>query len=87
MDINALVSTFGFPIACAIVLGWFVYKIYNDSINGYKEREEKFYVELSRSREANCKFADIIASYTNKLDVIQIDVKDIREKIDKIDIQ
>ena len=32
-----LIPTLGFPIVCVLGLGWFIYKIYNDS---QKEKEE-----------------------------------------------
>lgn len=95
-SILELISNFGFPIACVIVLGIFVFKIYNDTKTENKEtiteiqvqskeREEKLYSFLEDTAAINAKFAEIIARYETKLDEIKQDVKDI--KTDIIDIK
>lgn len=87
-----LISTFGFPIACVIVLGFFVFKIYKDTTKekketitdiqtNSKEREDKLYSFLEDSAAINAKFAEIIARYETKLDEIKQDVKDIKTDI------
>lgn len=93
-----LISTFGFPIACVIVLGFFVYKIYNDTKNENKEtiveiqtkskeREDKLYSFLEDTAAINAKFAEIIARYETKLDEIKTDVKEIKTDIIEIKAQ
>lgn len=72
-----VISTVGFPIACVIGLGWFVYKIYNDMT----KREDKLYSELANCRAVNEKAIDTIAHYAEKLDVIQSDINDIKTDI------
>ena len=72
-----IVSTVGFPIACVIGLGWFIYKIYNDTT----KREDKLYDELANCRAVNEKAIDTIAHYAEKLDVIQSDINDIKTDI------
>ena len=81
MDITTLIQTFGFPIACVIACGWFIYKMYEDSQATAKEREEKLYTEISESRIINKQALDTIAQYASKLDVIQEDVKEIKQKV------
>lgn len=76
-----IISTLGFPIACVIALGVFIFKIYSDG----KAREEKLYTFLEDTAAINAKFAEIIARYETKLDEIKQDVKDI--KTDIIDIK
>lgn len=80
MDITVfteLIAAVGFPIACVLALGVFVYKIYNQSV----KREETLMQEIALNREINGKFAEVIAQYEIKLDEIQTDVKDIKTTI------
>ncbi|WP_312700470.1 hypothetical protein [Sedimentibacter sp.] len=39
MDINSIIKDLGFPIACVIGCGWFIYKMYFNSIK--KMQQEK----------------------------------------------
>lgn len=90
--IAELIPTLGFPIICVIGLGWFIYKIYNDTTKQNqanmeavqarcKEREEKLYVQLEKQNEINGKFANIIAQYDVKLDTMQSDINDIKQDV------
>lgn len=90
--IAELIPTLGFPIICVIGLGWFIYKIYNDTTKQNaanmeavqarcKEREEKLYSQLEKQNEINGKFANIIAQYDVKLDAIQTDIADIKQDV------
>ena len=75
--ITELISGVGFPIACVIGLGIFVWRIYNHSI----EREATLMNEIAENRNINSKFAEIIAKYETKLDEIKQDVKEIKTDI------
>lgn len=86
------IATFGFPIICCLVLGWFVFKIYQDTTkqnqenmekvqSRCKEREEKLYQEIAKQNEINDRAIDTIAHYAEKLDSIQQDIKDIKTDI------
>ena len=80
MDIKAiieLIANFGFPIACVIAMGIFIYHIYKDS----KAREDKLMKEICSTRAVNEKAIDTIAHYAEKLDTIQQDIKDIKTEI------
>lgn len=90
--IAELIPTIGFPILCVIGLGWFIYKIYNDTTKQNnanmeavqarcKEREEKLYIQLEKQNEINGKFANIIAQYDIKLEAIQEDVSEIKAEL------
>ena len=72
-----LITTVGFPIACVIAMGWFIFKIYNQSI----KREDELREEIKENREINGKFADIINRYSLELGEIKNDVKEIKEDI------
>lgn len=92
MDVNTvstLITTLGFPIVCVIGLGWFIFKIYNDTIKANeanmekvqarcKEREEKLYAEIRANREVNAQAIATIALYADKLDTIQMNVSEIK---------
>lgn len=90
-----LISNMGFPIACVIALGYFVYtmfqKVMADSKNNMdavqsrcKEREEKLYEMLTESRIVNEKALETIAHYAEKLDVIQSDIATIKTDVTTI---
>lgn len=86
------ISTVGFPIACAVVMGWFIYKIYNNSTEQNKanmeqvqarcaEREEKLYNYIDKAQEINGQAIATITLYAERLDTIQADVKEIKERL------
>ena len=90
--ILSAVSTVGFPIACAIVMGWFIYKIYNNTTEQNKanmeqvqarcaEREEKLYQQIEKNQEINGQAIATISHYAEKLDTIHDDVKEIKSII------
>ena len=70
-----LVSSVGFPIACVIALGWFVYKVYNQGI----DRENELREEIKENQRINSKFADIINKHSEELKEIKEDVKIIKD--------
>lgn len=84
--------TVGFPIICCGVLGFFVYKIYNDTTKQNaenmekvqqrcREREDKLYQEIKENREVNAQAIATIAHYAEKLDTIQTDINVIKTDI------
>ena len=75
--IAELITTLGFPIACVIALGFFVWKIYKRS----EVREDTLMTEIGKTREINAQAIDTIAHYAEKLEVIQEDVKEIKTVI------
>lgn len=87
-----VISTLGFPIACVVALGAFVFHIYKQTTKDNaenmekvqarcKEREDKLYKELALCREVNGKAIETIAHYAEKLDVIQQDISEIKTNI------
>ena len=86
------ITTVGFPIVCAMVLGWFIYKIYRDTneknaaiMEAYQirsaEREEKLYTQIERAQQINGEAIATITLYAERLEAIQADVKEIKEKL------
>lgn len=81
MDISTvveLISTLGFPIVLVLVLGWFVYRIYQDTTKASKEREDKLYKEIEKNQDINAKAIETITLYADRLDVIQKDISEIK---------
>lgn len=95
MEFNTIVSligTLGFPIVACLVMGWFIFKIYkNTTTENAKNmeavqarcaaREEKLYNELEKCHEINAQAIATIAVYTERLGVVEQDVKDIKEML------
>ena len=71
------ITTVGFPIVCVIAMGWFIYKIYQKSI----DREDELREEIKESQKINSKFAEIINRYSLELSEIKNDVKEIKADI------
>lgn len=72
-----IIANFGFPVACVIALGIFVYKLYQQSVT----RENKLYSQLDECRKINKDAVDTIGKYAEKLEVIQNDIGEMKEKI------
>ena len=75
-----LVSTLGFPIACVIALGIFVWKIYNQSV----AREEKLMAEITENRLVNKQAIETIAKYAERLTHIEGDICTIKDDVIQI---
>ena len=92
--VSELITNLGFPIACVIFLGWFIYKIYNDLTKQNqdyiqqcqekaKEREDWLKGVITDAQDTNSKFVEIIGQYESKLDDIREDVKEIKQVINR----
>ena len=88
----AAITQVGFPIVCAGVMGWFIYKIYVNTTEQQKqnmekvqercaEREEKLYTYIDKAQEINGQAIATITLYAERLDTIQADVKEIKERL------
>lgn len=87
MDITAIteiITNVGFPIAMVLALGFFVYKLWQQSV----VREEKLMEEITENRLVNEKAIETIAQYAERLthiegsiERIENDVVQIKEKI------
>ena len=79
-DLDNLITSVGFPIVCVLGMGFFIYRLYKDSVI----REDKLYTQIDESRAVNAKAIDTIAHYAEKLETIQHDVKEIKDDVNKI---
>lgn len=77
--IASLISTLGLPIVLILVMGWFIFKLWKQS----DEREKKLYEELSKCREVNEQAIATLTLYAERLDVIEGDIKEIKDNITK----
>jgi len=71
------IATVGFPIVMVLALGYFIYKIWQQSV----KREDALLAEITENRLVNQKFAEIIGQYEITLGEIKTDVKDIKETL------
>lgn len=76
-----MISSIGFPIAIVLVLGWFIYKIYNDTTTQGKQREEKLYQEIDKNRQINEKAIETIQLYAERLTHIEENVLEIKDDV------
>ena len=75
-----LIPSLGFPIACVIALGFFVWKIYNQSV----EREGKLMAEITENRLVNKKAIETIAQFAERFTHVENDVEAIKTDINLI---
>lgn len=83
MDIQNIIQTLGFPIAVAIACSWFIWQLWKQNTEENSKREERNYQMLGKFQTSLDKFADILAGYEQKLTVIEKDVKEIKEVVNK----
>lgn len=87
-----LISAVGFPIVCAVGMGWFIYQVFlkttAQSQENMKqvqdrcaEREEKLYSQITKAQEINGQAIATITLYAERLTDIQQDVRDIKEAV------
>lgn len=81
---TALISSFGFPVACVCALGYFIWYFFKQTKEESQQRENNLMDFLKRSQEINAEFAEIIAKYEVKLDEIQKDIEDIKEDVNEL---
>ena len=75
--IGDLISNFGFPIALVIAMGFFIWKMYQQSIT----REDKLMNEIAECRVVNDKAIETLSVYAERIGVIEADVKEIKSII------
>lgn len=72
-----LITTVGFPIACVLALGFFVWTIYKQSIT----REDKLMAEITENRLVNEKAIETIAQFSERFTHIESDVELIKNDV------
>lgn len=90
-----LIPTLGFPIVCVIGMAIFIMfmvktmrednKTNMEQVQARcKEREDKLYTQIEKFSATNEVAIQTIARYSEKLDTIQQDVKEIKEDVIKL---
>lgn len=72
-----LISSFGFPIAIVIALGFFVWVLYKQSV----VRENKLMAEITENRLVNEKAIETIAKYAERLTHIEENITEIKNDV------
>ena len=91
-QIVSLIGTVGFPIVACLVMAWFIFKIYKNTTeenaknmeavqNRCLEREERLNEQIKKCQEVNAQAIATIAVYTERLGIVEQDVKDIKETL------
>lgn len=91
-QIISLIGTLGFPIVACLVMGWFIFKIYKNTTEENArnmeavqarcmEREERLNEQITKCQEVNAQAIATIAVYTERLGIVEQDVKDIKETL------
>ena len=86
--IQTMISTLGFPIVTTIAMGWFISKLWNQSQEQNKHREEKLYSFISQAQmvnekltQTNSEFVSILTDYKTDLETIKTDVTTIKNNL------
>lgn len=72
-----LISAVGFPIVVAVVLAWFIWKIYKKS----EDREDALRSQIIESQKVNAEAIHTIALYAERLGIIEEDLKEVKHDV------
>lgn len=88
--LSTLISSVGFPIVAALVLGWFIWQMFQKLTAQSEEREKKLYEVVGEAQAVNeemtatnARFIDILGTYKTDLREIKEDVATIKERINR----
>ena len=87
MDINTiqtLITSLGFPIACVVALGWFIYKAFEKFTSQSEKREEKLYIVIAQAQETNERLTQTNAEFLSVLNTYKTDLDDIKSDVSEI---
>ena len=73
--ITQIIDNQGFPILCALALGWFVYKIYIQST----KREERLYSQIDKFGDSLNSFNTTLTKIDARLEVVEKHILDEEE--------
>ena len=75
-----LISTIGFPMACVIAMGWFIWTIYKKS----EKREDALRSQIVESQKVNAEAIHTITLYAERLTVIEEDIKEVKQDVNTL---
>lgn len=67
MDWSNLVSNLGFPIACAVAMGWYLMRSQKDNRDDMNKREDRLYSLLEKNSVAMDNFNETLKSIDMRL--------------------
>ena len=82
--VTALISTLGFPIVMCLLLGFFIYKSYNDIEAKNNEREAKLYELIAMSQNQSRELMETNSKFVEQLALIQTSLSDAKDKVEDI---
>lgn len=71
-NVLQIIQTLGFPIACVVFLGWFVYKYINRIMDENKSREDHYQELLTNYGEKMAEISKALAEIKNDINDIRI---------------
>jgi hypothetical protein len=75
--ILSAIPSVGFPVAAAIVMGVFIFRIYKRS----EQREDILMKEITHTREVNAQAIETITKYADSIETIKTDISEIKTDI------
>lgn len=85
-NMTSIISTLGFPIACVLAMGSFIYVAFKMFMAKSDKREERLYELVADIQDTNEKllatnagFVDVLNKYNADLSCIKADVSDIKD--------
>ena len=85
-NMTTIISTLGFPIACVLAMGYFIYVAFKMFMAKSDKREDRLYELIADNQATNEKllatnagFVDVLDKYNADLSGIKADVSDIKD--------
>ena len=72
--VTELITSLGLPVALVVAMGWFIFKLWKESVT----REERLMGEITENRKVNAEAIQTIALYAERLTHIETDITDIK---------
>ena len=83
-EVSSLITNLGFPIAVAIGLAFFTWKLWNNSETRNTNREERLNEVIENAQKLNEKLSKTNAELVNLLDIYKEDLAEIKTSVTEI---
>ena len=81
MEWVEIFQNMGFPMACVVAMGAFVYKAFGDITETNKQREERLYKTIDESRAMLSKLTEINATFVATLEDHKVSLEEIQNDV------